>query len=245
MSAYNTLCAARTAVCSACVAGLLSSCTSPPKPPSVDDSNKRPLNAKVSVELQSCRGELSRAQIVLAESARSAPLAAGFASAKRDCAGDASEGGMDPSLNKTLSAHPNSRDTGNYVVIVPFRLGSVAWGLSQADADALARRAAAASMVMIRGRTDSPGDSPSETALARQRAEVAAAFFAAAGTPKDKMRLTWQGSGDSLAGLSARERGQNRRVEIEFYNVAPVAFSVRNDSKVQPDPRGSDTAASL
>ena len=233
MTRFDKLGIARTTTCSTVLVLLLSSCTSPPKPPTVDDSNKRPVNSKVSLELQSCRGDLSRASVALAELARPNPLLPALATTKTDCGGGAG----------VRSAH--SRTDGNHVAVVPFKLGSVAWGIGQADADELARRAAAASMVLIRGRTDSPGDSPSETALARQRAEVAAAFLLAAGTPRDKMRLTWQGSGDQLAGLSARERGQNRRVEIEFYVAAPVAVSLRNDSKVQPDPRGSDTAASL
>jgi outer membrane protein OmpA-like peptidoglycan-associated protein len=98
---------------------------------------------------------------------------------------------------------------------------------------------------MIRGRTDAKDDSASETALARRRAEAAADFLIGAGAPKEKVRVTWQGAGDELTGLATRERGKNRRVEIEFYTGAPVVVSLGNDYKVQREARRSNTAASL
>jgi outer membrane protein OmpA-like peptidoglycan-associated protein len=69
-----------------------------------------------------------------------------------------------------------------------------------------------------------------DTALARRRAESAAAFLRQAGVPKDKLRLTWQGFGDPVAGLAGSERGQSRRVEVEFYTSAPTFVSLRNDT---------------
>ena len=100
-------------------------------------------------------------------------------------------------------------------------------------------------MVMIRGRTDASGDSLQETALARRRAESAADFLHAAGVPREKLRLTWQGAGDPVAGLAASERGQSRRVEIEFYASTPTLVSVRMSGMSPADRARSDTAASL
>ena len=94
---------------------------------------------------------------------------------------------------------------------------------------------------MIRGRTDATGDSMQETALARRRAEAAAEFLQQAGVSKDKLRLTWQGTGDPLAGLRPADRSQSRRVEIEFYTAAPMLVSLRSSAA---NGKGS-TSASL
>ena len=51
---------------------LFSSCSSPPKPPSVDESRRRPVNTAMAVELQSCRSELADTRILMTESVRSA-----------------------------------------------------------------------------------------------------------------------------------------------------------------------------
>ena len=51
---------------------LLASCSSPPKPPTVDESQKRPVNSQMAVELQACRNDLQNTRILAAESGRSA-----------------------------------------------------------------------------------------------------------------------------------------------------------------------------
>ena len=255
MSIYRTLCkglaTARTlgsrACCVSIGALLLSSCSSPPKPPSVDESTKRPVNAKAAVDLKACQGDLSHATILVSEMARA--------------------GIVTTALNKTLplpgaaTANPADPATdaaaGNLVAVVPFGMGSASWSVEAADAAALVRRAKGAAVIMIRGRTDASGDSLQETALSRRRAEAAAEFLQLAGVPKDKLRLTWQGAGDPVAGLRTNERAQSRRVEIEFYTSAPMLVSVRSSglsnardthgkgSTPAPDRVRSDTAASL
>ena len=81
---------------------------------------------------------------------------------------------------------------------------------------------------MIRGRTDATGDSASETALARRRAEAAAGFLRSRGVLADRVRVTWQGAGDPRP-QSGQERAQNRRVELEFYAAPPTIIVVRSD----------------
>ena len=54
---------------------LLSSCSSPPKPPTVDESTRRPVNSAMAVDLQTCRSELENTRIVAADSARGAEAA--------------------------------------------------------------------------------------------------------------------------------------------------------------------------
>jgi outer membrane protein OmpA-like peptidoglycan-associated protein len=247
---------ARTACCVGIVALLLSSCSTPPKPPSVDESTRRPVNAKTAVDLRACQGDLSRATLLVSEMARAGvgatalskalPLLPSVAreSAARECAamGTASD-----------SAAGNSPGIapGNLVAVVPFGVGSAAWSVEQADAAALVRRAKGAALIMIRGRTDAAGESRQQTFLARRRAEAAAEFLQQAGVSKDKLRLTWQGAGDPVAGLGATERVQSRRVEIEFYAAAPILVSLRSGAAngkgaaPRPDPLRSDTTASL
>ena len=61
---------ARTACCIGFSTLLLTACSSPPKPPAVDESTKRPVNAQSAVDLKSCQGDLSRAAILVSEMAR-------------------------------------------------------------------------------------------------------------------------------------------------------------------------------
>ena len=49
---------------------VLSSCGSPPKPPTVDESRKRPVNSQMAVELQVCRNDLHNTRILASESGR-------------------------------------------------------------------------------------------------------------------------------------------------------------------------------
>ena len=215
---YKVVTTAHTACCVGIGALLLTSCSTPPKPPSVDESTKRPVNARAAVDLKACQGDLSRATILVSEMARAGVVAT--------------------ALNKALplpgAAMASATDsatadaTGNLVAVVPFGMGSAAWTVEQADAAALVRRAKDAAVIMIRGRTDATGDSLQETALARRRAEAAAEFLQQAGVSKDKLRLTWQGAGDPVTGLRPTERAQSRRVEIEFYTAAPMLVSLRS-----------------
>lgn len=49
---------------------VLGSCGSPPKPPTVDESLRRPANTAMAVELQVCRNDLQNTRIVASESGR-------------------------------------------------------------------------------------------------------------------------------------------------------------------------------
>ena len=42
---------------------LLGSCSSAPKPPTVDESNRRPANSAMAIELQACKSDLHNTQI--------------------------------------------------------------------------------------------------------------------------------------------------------------------------------------
>ena len=215
---YKAMRTAHSACCIGIGALLLTSCSTPPKPPSVDESTKRPVNARAAVDLKACNGDLSRATILLSEMARAGVVATALTKARRL-----------PGAAPSRVADPATADAaGNLVAVVPFGMGSAAWSVEQADAAALVRRAKDAAVIMIRGRTDATGESLQETALARRRAEAAAQFLQQAGVSKDKLRLTWQGAGDPVPGLRPTERAQSRRVEIEFYTAAPMLVSLRS-----------------
>ena len=228
---YKAVTTAHTACCVGIGALLLTSCSTPPKPPSVDESTKRPVNARAAVDLKACQGDLSRATILVSEIARAGVVATALNKAL-PLPGAAMAGSTD---SATADA------TGNLVAVVPFGMGSASWSVEQADAAALVRRAKDAAVIMIRGRTDATGESLQETTLARRRAEAAADFLQQAGVSKDKLRLTWQGAGDPVAGLRPSERAQSRRVEIEFYTAAPMLVSLRSGAA---NGKGA-TAASL
>jgi outer membrane protein OmpA-like peptidoglycan-associated protein len=215
---YKVVMTAHTACCAGIGALLLTSCSTPPKPPSVDESTKRPVNARAAVDLKACQGDLSRATILVSEIARAGVVAAALTKAL-PLPGTAIADTTEPAV---------AGATGNLVAVVLFGMSSAAWSIEQADAAALVRRAKDAAVIMIRGRTDATGESLQETALARRRAEAAAEFLQKAGVSKDKLRLTWQGAGDPVAGLRPTERAQSRRVEIEFYTAAPMFVSLRS-----------------
>ena len=239
-SRMMTLRAARTVCCVGIGALLLSSCSSPPKPPVVDESTKRPVNAQAAVDLKTCQGDLSRATILVSEMARAGAMATALAKALPQQSVDKESAAMTGAAD-SATAHAAADTTGNLVAVVSFGIGSAAWAVEPADAAALVRRAKDAAVILIRGRTDATGDSQQETALARRRAEAAAKFLQLAGVSKDKLRLTWQGTGDPVAGLQSEGRPQSRRVEIEFYKSAPRLVSLRNSVA---DGRGA-TAAGL
>lgn len=229
---YKAVTTAHTACCVGIGALLLTSCSTPPKPPSVDESTKRPVNARAAVDLKACQGDLSRATILVSEMAR-----AGVVATSLNRALPLPGAAMMASSSDAAGADA----TGNLVAVVPFGMGSATWSVEHADAAALVRRAKDAAVIMIRGRTDATGESLQETALARRRAEAAAEFLQQAGVSKDKLRLTWQGAGDPVTGLRPTERAQSRRVEIEFYTAAPMLVSLRSGAA---NGKGT-TAASL
>src|SRR3954470_3419819 len=55
---------------------VLGSCTSPPKPPTVDPTTRRPVNIASEVDLQACKGELQNTRILASETKRVAENAA-------------------------------------------------------------------------------------------------------------------------------------------------------------------------
>lgn len=195
------------AVMTALIAGCSSS---PPKPPRVDDSKKRPVNVSQAVDLQMCRTELSAAKIVLTETLAT--------ERRRQVLAQAEAENAIPVLARPPMAAPTEP---NQIFVVNFTLGSADFALAPGQSAQLVEQARAAKYIVIRGRTDALSDSVSETTLARRRAQAAFKYLVEmVRLPPDGIRLTWQGAGD-LIGSTPADRQASRRVEIELYQARP------------------------
>lgn len=191
---------------------LATSCGTPPKPPTVDESRRRPVNAAMAVELQACRSELENTRILARESVRSAE--AGSQAMARMVQ-------QQQLLVRGIGA--NAAAQRNLLVTVRFAFGSTQVDVPDADAARIAEEARAAPLVVLRGRTDGTAESASESAIARQRAAAVEAWLVRLGVERARIRATWQPVGDHAADNSTPGgRTLNRRVEIEIYRAAPI-----------------------
>ncbi len=195
---------------------LLGSCGSPPKPPTVDESQKRRVNSTMAVELQVCKNDLQNTRIVATESARMAESTAAtlqqFAARQQAVA----------ALQAQASApRPNS------VFTVRFEFGSTRVAIPREMSAALIDEARQAPLIVLRGRTDGANDSPVESRIARERAAAVRDYLVAAGVDAARIRPTYQPAGDHAAdNTAATGRATNRRVEIEVYRAVPVSVGV-------------------
>ena len=189
----------------------LSSCGSPPKPPTVDESQKRPANSAIAVELQTCKSNLQSTRIVATESWRVAE--ANTANVER------------MSARQQVIAAIASAQTANTVFTIHFDFGSTRVLVPADTAGTLVDAARSAPLVLLRGRTDGNTDSFSESRVARERAVAMRDYLVAAGVDPKRIRDTYQPVGDHAADNStASGREMNRRVEIEVYRALPVAM---------------------
>ncbi len=193
----------------------LSSCSSPAKPPTVDETHKRPANDAVVVSLQSCESELHNTRIAHRESTRAAE------SAKATAVRLASQ-------QQALVAQAlRVEDRRNPVYTVLFGFGETRVALAEHDGQRLIDNAKGAALVALRGRTDGSIASSSESRIARERSEAVRDYLVRAGIDPARIRTTWQPVGDNAAdNASDGGRRLNRRVEIELYRAAPRLSSL-------------------
>lgn len=195
---------------------LLTSCSSPPKPPTVDESQKRPVNTQMAVELQVCRNDLQNTRLLATESSRlaesTAATLANMAARQQLLAAMQAPSGQQPQANTVFSVR---FDFGSSRVVIPTEVTA-----------ALVEDAKASPLVLLRGRTDGTTDAPAESRIARERAAAVRDYLVAAGVDPARIRPTYQPAGDHVAdNASVGGRGLNRRVEIELYRALPVALS--------------------
>jgi len=193
----------------------LVSCTSPPKPPTVDPSLKRPVNTAGAVELEVCRGELHNSRILASETTRLAESAT--ATVHRLA-----------SMQPASTVRPTTpAEQGNAIYTVHFAFGSSEVKVPDADAPALTRQARNAALVMMRGRTDGTIETVAESRIARERVAAVRTYLVQAGVDPSRIRATYQPVGDYASDNgTATGRALNRRVEIEIYSVVPQPLAV-------------------
>jgi outer membrane protein OmpA-like peptidoglycan-associated protein len=189
---------------------LLGACSAPPKPPAVDESQKRPANAQMAVELQVCKNDLQNTRILAAESGR---LAENTAATLAHLA-----------ARQQLMGKLQERAMANSVHTVYFAFNSAQVDIPVDAASALLEDAKAAPLVLLRGHTDGSGDAPTESRMAHARASAVRDYLIASGVDPTRIRSTHQPSGDHVANNhNPQGRSLNRRVEIEVYRTLPVA----------------------
>ncbi len=208
---------------------LSASCSSPPKPPTVDESQRRPINSQMAVELQVCKNDLHNTRLLAAESGRlaesTATTLASLAARQQILAAMQA-----PANPPATSAQPQA----NGIFTVRFEFASTQVVIPADAAAALIADAKAAPLVLLRGRTDGATHTSAESRIARDRAAAVRDFLVAAGVDPARIRATWQPVGDPVADNgSAAGRGLNRRVEIELYRAPPVVLG--STSMVHPE----------
>lgn len=195
---------------------VLASCSSPPKPPTVDESQKRPVNSQMAVELQVCKNDLQNTRLMATESGRVAETTAATLAnlAARQ------------QILTAMQGAPGQQPKANSVFTVRFDFGSTRVVIPTDIAATLVEDAKASPLVMLRGRTDGTSDAPAESRIARDRAAAVRDYLMDAGVDPARIRATYQPAGDHVAdNVSAGGRGLNRRVEIELYRALPVALT--------------------
>ncbi|PKO40624.1 MAG: hypothetical protein CVU30_15925 [Betaproteobacteria bacterium HGW-Betaproteobacteria-3] len=189
---------------------LLTACSSPPKPPTVNESQKRPVNSQMAIELQVCKNELQNTRILATESSRLAKTTAATLAHM--------------AARQQLMASIQEKSVANSVRIVHFGFNSTRVSIPSDEATALVEETKAAPLVVLRGRTDGSSDSSAESRIAQARANAVRDYLVASGVASSRIRTTHQPSGDHLAdNRSAQGRNLNRRVEIEVYRVLPLS----------------------
>jgi outer membrane protein OmpA-like peptidoglycan-associated protein len=205
---------------------LLGSCGSPPKPPSVNESLKRPANSAAAVDLQACKSSLHNLRIVAHESDRAAEatatdLARLVALQQALAATQMAKQAAAPSGPATPAS-----EAANRLFTIHFDFGSSRVVVPPDAAAKLIESARAAPLVMLRGRTDGHTESAAESQIARERATAVRDYLVGAGVDPTRIRATYQPVGDhAAANDNLPGRGMNRRVEVEIYRVLPVAIS--------------------
>lgn len=205
----------------------LVSCSTPPKPPTVDESRRRPVNTAMAVELQTCRNDLDNTRIIAAEHQRRAD-AGSVALAQMVQQQIAQQEAVERILAQQQDlAHKvvvaSSVSTRNLLVPVHFAFGSTQVSIAGRDAARVVAEARTAPLVLLRGRTDGTIETPAESHIARRRAAAVENYLVQAGVGRERIRTTWQPVGDHAAdNATASGRALNRRVEIEIYRAAPI-----------------------
>jgi outer membrane protein OmpA-like peptidoglycan-associated protein len=195
----------------------IGSCGSPPKPPNVDESRKRPVNAPAAIELQTCRTDLQNTKVLASECVQEVASIRAWATRRS-------------ATTVAVDSRP-PEESRNAVYSILFAFGSSRPALSPSELTRLVDEARRSPWIQLSGRTDGTIESPAESKVARERAEAVRNLLIRNGVEPARIRATWQPIGDpAAANDSEGGRSLNRRVEIELYRVAPRHLSLSTPS---------------
>jgi outer membrane protein OmpA-like peptidoglycan-associated protein len=193
----------------------IGSCGSPPKPPTVDESRRHPINSSQAVDLQACRGDLQNTRISASECGRE--LASTKVWANRVAAHATGQ----------RAQEDRGVDTRNSVYTVLFPFGSSRPMLSPIELARLVEAARGSPWIQLSGRTDGTVESAAESRVARNRAETIRDLLVRNGIDASRIRATWQPVGDPAADMATEGgRSLSRRVEVEVYHSSPRHVSL-------------------
>jgi len=172
----------------------LAACSTPPKPPVVDGSNRHAVNTPETAEVIALRAQLAQSEEKLrVEQARPVISPAVLQPAPP------------PVRSRTFSVHFPYNDTN-------FRLNAD-------DSAEILPLLAKARRVEVRGRTDGKRPSTADEKIALNRALAAQRFLIGQGVSPAIISVNYVSAGDYVAdNFSAVGRSLNRRVDIEVFN---------------------------
>jgi outer membrane protein OmpA-like peptidoglycan-associated protein len=167
----------------------LTACSSPPKPPTVDGSNREGINSPQVAENLALRLQLEQAQQRL----KQRPVA--------------------PVPLKAIAPAPASR-----TITVTFPYNDTHFRPSGYQLAELMPLVGKAKRVEIRGRTDAKTPSDADAKIAMQRAMSAQRYLISQGVPASMISINYVSAGDYVSdNETSIGRSLNRRVDIEVF----------------------------
>ncbi len=221
----------RTGIATAILAVAIVSCSStPPRPPDVDESGKRPANSAGAVELQVCRGELADARAQMSEARK---LAEGSSAALAQVTVEELRRIAGPPAPLQRAAAPARTPESNVVWALRFAFNSSRIDATAEELQRVVAAARSAAYVVVKGRTDSVMETPGESTIAQRRMAAMYDVLLKGGVDPHKIALQYQPVGDRVAdNMTDEGRAANRRAEVELYPVLPERLLVHGDPAV-------------
>lgn len=172
----------------------LAACSSPPKAPVVDGSNRHAINTPETAEVIALRAQLARSEEKLHD--------------------EQSRLVISPAVLQP--APPSAR---SHTFSVHFPHSGTSFRLGAADSARLLPLLAKARRIEVRGRTDGQRPSAEDEKIALGRALAAQRFLIGQGVSPAIISVNYVSAGDYVAdNLTTVGRSLNRRVDIEIFN---------------------------
>jgi len=201
----------------------LCGCAGTPILPTVDERVRRPIEQRLGLELQSCRGDLATSRL---DAAESQDLAQRNGAALRQLADRCAQPAAVRSEAMAGTA-PNAAAATDVVYVILYARGQWRAALSATDTARIERDARAAAWIEIRGRTDPTSDVLADGVLAWRRAAEVRALLIDRGIDAGRIRVSWEGQGERIASNDEAHRALARRAEVQVFRQRPERIVVR------------------